>query len=90
VSVKKQLLTAGNKQRFPALILYLLTSGLAFSTGYYFQKLNLTFGFLVLEVCSYIWYCFCWSRYSKNFLEFMATPEEEHHHNLELAIKGRE
>jgi len=89
VSVKKQLLTVGNKQRFPALVLYTLMAGMVFLTGYYSRRPELPFGFMILEVCSYIWYCFCWSKYSKNFVDFMNQPEEEHHHNLELTIKGR-
>jgi len=66
-SPKKQLETITNKDRFPALIFYALSVIITLYLGYIGIHALLIMGFLILEICTYMWYCFWWSVEAQSF-----------------------
>jgi len=76
--------TLTNKERLSATIVYYILFVLTLLSGIILKKPNITLGFTALEICAYIWYCFCWSSYSKTFVKHVQEhhqhhPESHHH-----------
>jgi len=79
--VKKQLQTLTNKVRLLAVILYYTMLMLTLLSGIILKRPNITLGFTALEICAYLWYCFCWSTYSKTFVKHVQEHHQQHHHH---------